>query len=104
MGVLAGVTNGVIGIFMTAALIGYFYVRLDKPNRLAESLGQASYWVYLIHFPVVIAAAGLVVVVDMPAIFKYLATLTIAIPLIALSYYVLVLGTPLKYAIVGKTR
>jgi uncharacterized membrane protein YukC len=53
---------------------------------------------------VVITAAGLVVVVDMPAIFKYLATLTIAIPLIALSYYVLVLGTPLKYAIVGKTR
>jgi glucan biosynthesis protein C len=104
MGVLAGVTNGMIGIFMTAALIGYFYARLDKPNRVAGLLGQTSYWVYLVHFPVVVAAGGLVVVLDMPAIFKYFATLAIAIPLIALSYYVLVLGTPLKYAIGGKTR
>jgi hypothetical protein len=53
---------------------------------------------------VVVAAGGLVVVLDMPVIFKYFATLAIAIPLIALSYYVLVLGTPLKYAIGGKTR
>lgn len=104
MGALAGVSNGVIGMLMTVALIGYFYARFDKPSRIGELLGHASYWVYLIHFPVVVAAGGLLVVVDVPAIIKYFATLAIAVPIIALSYYVLVLGTPLKHVIVGKTR
>ncbi len=103
-GILAGVTNGVLGIGMTAALIGWFYLRLDKPTNTGRVLGEASYWVYLVHFPIVVAAGGLVVVLDIPAILKYLLTLAIAIPVIALSYYVLVLGTPLRYAIVGKAR
>ena len=104
MGVLAGFTNGALGVCMTVAMIGLFHARLDKPTKAGEALGQASYWVYLIHFPIVVAAGGLVAVLDMPAVFKYLATLVIAIPIIAASYYWLVLSTPLKYAIVGKAR
>lgn len=104
MGLLAGATNGVLGIGMTIALIGLFHLRLDKPTKIGELLGQASYWVYLIHFPIVVAAGGVVSVLDAPAIIKYLATLAIAIPIIALSYYVLVLGTPLSSIIAGKRR
>ncbi|MEM9690602.1 MAG: acyltransferase family protein [Pseudomonadota bacterium] len=103
-GMLAGVTNGLIGISMTIALLGWFHLHLDRATRTGRVLGQASYWVYLVHFPIVVAAAGLVAVYDVPAILKYLATLALAIPLIALSYTVLVLGTPLRYAIVGKSR
>ncbi|MDF2177221.1 acyltransferase family protein [Aliiglaciecola sp. CAU 1673] len=104
VGMLAGVSNGVLGISMTIALLGWFHLRLNKPIKNAEVMGQASYWVYLIHYPIVVAAAGVVAVLDVPAVIKYVATLAIAIPLIALSYYLLVLRTPLRFAIAGKAR
>ncbi|NMH59113.1 acyltransferase family protein [Alteromonas ponticola] len=104
MGAIAGVTNGALGIAMTVALVGLFHLHMDKPTRSGKLFGQASYWVYLIHFPIVVAAGGVVAVLDAPALMKYAGTLAIAIPLITLSYYGLVLRTPLKYVIVGKTR
>ncbi|MEM1174512.1 MAG: acyltransferase family protein [Pseudomonadota bacterium] len=103
-GVLAGISNGMLGVGMTVALIGWFTLHLDKPTNAGRVLGQASYWVYLVHFPVVVAAGGLLVVADLPAILKYLLTLAIAIPVIAVSYYGLVLRTPLRHAIVGKAQ
>ncbi len=104
IGILAGTANAVLGIGMTIALVGWFHQQLDKPTKFGEVMAHASYWVYLIHFPFVVAAGGIVTVLAAPALIKYLATLTIAIPLIALSYYLLVLQTPLRYAIGGKTR
>jgi peptidoglycan/LPS O-acetylase OafA/YrhL len=103
-GMIAGVANGVLGVGMTVALIGWFHTHLDKPTKLGQILGQASYWIYLIHFPIVVATGGIVAVLDAPAIIKYLATLAISVPLIAFSYYLLVLGTPLRHVIVGKVR
>ncbi len=104
MGILAGVTNATVGIAMTIALVGWFHARLDRPTPLGATLGRASYWVYLVHFPVVVAAGGLVAVLDASAFTKYVLTLAIAIPVIALSYYALVLGTPLRYSIGGQVR
>jgi len=104
MGLLAGITNGVLGMCMTVALIGWCHLKLNKPSKIGEGLGQASYWVYLIHFPIVVFAGGIVAVFDTPALFKYFATLALAIPLIALSYFTLVLGTPLRHIIIGKKR
>ncbi len=104
MGIVAGIANATVGLAMTVALVGWFHTRLDRPTRVGESLGRASYWVYLIHFPIVVAAGGIVVVLDAPAVVKYLATLAIAIPIIALSYYLLVLRTPLRYSIAGMAR
>lgn len=103
IGLLAGATNGIIGICMTIALLGFFHAKLERPSPIAKVLTEASYWVYLIHFPIVVAAGGLVAVLDIPAVFKYLLTLSISIPTIALSYYVIVLKTPLKHVIAGKS-
>ena len=104
IGIVAGISNGVLGLCMTVALVGWFHLRLDRASNVGEGLGQASYWIYLIHFPIVVAAGGIVSVLQAPAVIKYLATLSIAIPLIAISYYWLVLGTPLRYIIAGKKR
>ena len=104
MGLLAGVTNGVVGITMTIALVGWFHLKLDKPTKWGEHLGRSSYWVYLIHFPIVVAVAGVVTLFDVPALVKYAATLVIAIPLIALSHYLSVCVTSLFYATLAKTH
>lgn len=103
-GLVAGIANGILGICMTIALIGWFYINLDKNSRLGEEFGKASYWVYLIHFPIVVAVGGLVSIIDSQAMFKYIITIAISIPIIAGSYFVLVLKTPLRYIIVGKSR
>ncbi|GEM_PF-6040971 len=103
MGIVAGTTNGIVGMCMTIALIGWFHLHLSKPTRIGDEFSKASYWVYLIHFPIVVAAGGIVSVLDLPSFIKYLLTLMFSLPIIAFSYFVLVLKTPLKRVIVGKT-
>ena len=103
MGMVAGATNAAVGVAMTVALMGWFHDKLDIRSNIGESLGRASYWVYLIHFPIVVAAGGIASVLDAPAIAKYGVTLAIAIPAIGLSYYGLVLGTPMRYLIAKET-
>ncbi|MEM1261074.1 MAG: acyltransferase family protein [Pseudomonadota bacterium] len=103
-GIVAGVSNAAIGLAMTVALIGWFHVHWERTTATSRLLNQASYWVYLIHYPVVIAAGGIVAIVTAPAVVKYLLTLVIAIPVIALTFTVLVLGTPLRGLLVGGPR
>ncbi len=103
-GLVAGISNGILGACMTITLIGWFYIRFDKTSRLAQEFGKASYWVYLVHFPIVVAVGGIVSTLEIHAAFKYGLTISCSIPIIAITYFVLVLNTPLRYVIVGKSR
>ncbi|MEM8981715.1 MAG: acyltransferase family protein, partial [Pseudomonadota bacterium] len=103
-GVIAGVSNAAVGLAMTVALLGWFHVYWERTTPTSRLLNQASYWVYLIHYPIVIAAGGVVAVLAAPAMLKYLLTLAIAVPIIWLTFAGLVLGTPLKRVLVAGPR
>ncbi|MEO1034113.1 MAG: acyltransferase family protein [Pseudomonadota bacterium] len=101
VGLIAGLSNAAIAGLMTFALLGFFLSRLNRATPLSIELGRASYWVYLIHLPVVVAAGAVWTSLVSPSFVKYLLTLAIAVPLIWGSYRLLIVGTPLGSVLLG---
>ncbi len=87
IGLLAGISNSVLAAFMTFGLLGIYQARYDRPSALLGYVSDASYWIYLIHFPLIIAIAGVLTVTPFPAVAKYLLTLAIAVPIVVGTYH-----------------
>ncbi|MEM7765355.1 MAG: acyltransferase family protein [Pseudomonadota bacterium] len=85
-GMLAGVSSAAIGIAATALLLAAFRNEQDKTRPFLDYLSAASYWVYLVHYPIIVFAGGMVSVLAWSAGWKYLATLTIAVPIVLGSF------------------
>jgi peptidoglycan/LPS O-acetylase OafA/YrhL len=56
-------------------------------------VADASYWIYLVHLPLVLALQTAFAKADLPAGVKYALILAIALPLLFASYQVLVRRT-----------
>ncbi|MEM6808394.1 MAG: acyltransferase family protein [Pseudomonadota bacterium] len=95
LGLIAGGTNAILAVAMTLCLLGIFQRFFATRGALGQYVSDASYWIYLIHFPVVIAAGGIMAVFDLPAVVKYLATIALSLPVILGSYEVLVRRSPM---------
>lgn len=85
-GALAGTSNAFIGVLATIGLLSFFERHFAKDSVIADYLGNASYWVYLVHYPVIVLAGGIVSVLYYPAAVKYALTLLIAVPIIVGSF------------------
>ncbi|MEL7023975.1 MAG: acyltransferase family protein [Pseudomonadota bacterium] len=83
-GLIAGFANGLLGAFATTGLLGAAQIYWRSSSRLMKYLNDISYWVYLVHYPIVIAAGGLVSVLPSTAMTKYLLSLALAIPTVLL--------------------
>lgn len=102
-GVVAGATNAALAALMTLGLLGVFQQRFDKrPSVLGQYVSEASYWIFLIHFPLLIAVAGLFSVTPFAAIVKYLLTLLVVVPLVIATYHFGVRATPLGRMLKGR--
>ncbi|MEO0347512.1 MAG: acyltransferase family protein, partial [Pseudomonadota bacterium] len=95
LGLIAGGTNAILAVAMTLGLLGIFQRFFATRGALGQYVSDASYWIYLIHFPVVIAAGGVMSVFELPALVKYLATIALSLPVILGSYEVLVRRSPM---------
>ncbi len=89
MGLVAGFSNGLLGAFATIALLGIAQRWMERQSEVADYLSAASYWIYLVHYPIVVAAGGIVSVIDSTAVIKYLLSVGIAVPMIFLSFEIL---------------
>lgn len=89
VGLVAGLGNSVLGACMTFGLLGLVVARESAPSVKGRYLSDASYWLYLIHLPVVVATGGAVSVLSLPALAKYLLTVAIALPLVFATYHVI---------------
>lgn len=80
---------------LVLGLIGVFQRRLDQPNRPVRYLSDASYWIYLVHLPVMFWLYGIAQKWELSALegFAFVLTATMAISLV--SYQLLVRHTPL---------
>ena len=86
IGVVAGAGNAIVAAIMTVALLELFQTRLNQPSATWRYVSDASYWIYLVHYPIVIATGGLVSLTPYPAIVKYALTLAIVVPILIASY------------------
>lgn len=86
MGVTAGLGNAALGALATISLIGGAHRWLQGDSGIADYLSRASYWIYLVHYPIVIAVGGLVSVLSASAGLKYLLSVSVAVPLTLASF------------------
>lgn len=104
MGLLAGVSNALLAVAITLGLIGLFQRHMAQRGPMGQYLSDASYWIYLIHYPIVIAAGGLLALTDWPALLKYVAVIALSLPLILGSYELMVRHGPLASLLGGRAR
>lgn len=74
-------------------LLGLCVARLRSERGWVRYLADASYWMYLMHLPIVVAVGGLLTHLDQPPAFKLLVTLTTATAILLLTYDAFVRST-----------
>jgi peptidoglycan/LPS O-acetylase OafA/YrhL len=74
----------------TFALIGLAMRFLADFSPMRRYIADASYWLYLIHLPIVMALQTTVAQFDWPAGMKFAAILAVAFPVMFASYQLLV--------------
>jgi peptidoglycan/LPS O-acetylase OafA/YrhL len=71
---------------MSLSLIGLFHALLHRERPWVRWLSDASYWVYLLHLPLVIATQTALVGSSLPGSLKLLIVLTLAVAITLITY------------------
>lgn len=77
----------------TFGLTGVALVVFERPSRLWRYLADSSYWVYLMHLPLVMALQVLVFDWPVPAAIKLAGIIAVALAILLMSYHYLVRNT-----------
>jgi len=93
--VLSAVLQPAYAWTMSLAMIGLFCRLFPHPRPAVSWLADASYWMYLVHVPLVIAVQMLVREWPLPPGVKFLLILGIVIPILLASYRWCVRYTPI---------
>jgi len=97
-----GITRSIVNAFsswvFSFGLIGLFIRYLDRPSARFRYIVDASYWIYLVHLPVVVFFSGLLTVTSLTVWPKIFATMACATLVGFLSYDAFV-----RSSFIGKT-
>lgn len=96
------VLHGQLTWLLIYASIGVFQRHFDHDSPWVAYISQSSYWVYLIHLPLVAFAAWYLVAVDAPAAVKFGLTASFTALLSFLSYHYLVRRTWISVLLNGR--
>lgn len=91
--IVAAVLTALAGWAWTYALLGLCTRFLTRERPAIRYLADASYWMYLIHMPILLACEVLVAGSPLPIIIKLLFTLTVTFAILLVSYHFLVRST-----------
>ncbi|MBI3282100.1 MAG: acyltransferase family protein [Acidobacteria bacterium] len=95
--------TGAIAVWLfVLGLTGWFLRRLDTPDPRVRYLSDASYWIYLIHVPLLLALHLALAPVALPAVLKFAIVVAAASALLLLSYDLLVRPTWLGVLLNGR--
>jgi peptidoglycan/LPS O-acetylase OafA/YrhL len=87
---------------MSFGLIGLFRKLFSAKRRGVRYLSDASYWMYIIHLPLVMAAQWLVRDWDFPAIVKFVLICAAVSALLLATYRAFVRYTPIGMMLNGR--
>ena len=94
--------RGLFTWYMTFAFIGFFLRFFQRPRKVVNYLADASYWTYLIMFPIVILFQRQLRKSGMPIGMKYLISVTLTFGVCLLSYHFLVRSTTVGRLLNGR--
>lgn len=86
---------------MSLGLIGLFRRYFDRDRVAVRWLSDASYWMYLVHLPLVIVAQALLLDRPWPAVVKFSFVLAVALAITLVSYRWCVRFTPIGWLLNG---
>lgn len=89
---------------MIIGLMGLFHTFMNFENRSIRYFSDASYWLYIAHLPLVIAAQALVCDWRLPAVVKFLLIVVVVTGLLLISYQLLVRHTWLGLLLNGPRK
>jgi len=88
---------------MIFGLLGLFQCRASRPLAPIRYLSEASFWIYLIHFPIVLLLQILIKDVALPALLKFALVAAAATLILLGSYEALVRQTFLGALLNGRS-
>ena len=89
------IVAGVVGWLMTLGSFGLAFRIAPRDRPWLRFLVESSYWVYLVHYPVVMALQVLFAQVEGPGLLEYAATTALTFAFCLLTFVLLVRRTPL---------
>ena len=110
---LCAMGNAILCWLWTFAWIGLFLKYVSEPRRLVRYMSDASYWMYIMHLPVVVGLQFALLPLPIPALAKIPIVLALAIAILVASYdlmvrptwvHVLAERTPLPTPSAGSAR
>ncbi len=92
------------GLSLSISLIGLNLAQrfLSKRNRLMGFVSDASYWIYIVHFPIVLMIQYVLLDQSGGVLQKYLITCSLTLLICFLSYLILVRWTPIGWMLNGR--
>lgn len=101
---LVSLSGGICSWLTLFSFIGLFLIYFEKENKYVSYFSNASYWVYLIHVPLLLILSGLFYKFEMCALVKCLLSILITFMLTILSYELLVRKTFIGKFLNGEKR
>lgn len=98
----AVLTSGLLAGLLTFAVTGLFLRYLDGYSRVARYLTDGSYWMYLIHLPLLVWMTVWMLDEPWPALGKFAIGQAAVIPILLLSYHYLVRSTAIGAMLNGR--
>ncbi len=93
-----------IAVWMSVVCLVIGKKYLNVHNRYMRFFSESSYWIYLIHFPLIVSVQYRLMDKDWSLLAKFGATLAITFGVGALSYVLLVRWTPIGWLLNGRKK
>ena len=87
---------------LSAGFIAFFVRFANKPNRFFAYFSEASYWIYIVHLPIVLAALNLLAKWQVPFFWSFVISTFFTFGISTLSYHWLVKDTIIGKFLAGK--
>ncbi len=87
---------------VTFGLMGLCEALLSKGRRWVRFVSDSSYWLYLVHLPLIILGQGLLLRVEMPALVEFGVLTLVTFAVLLVSYRYLVRYTPIGVMLNGR--
>ncbi|MCG7546615.1 acyltransferase family protein [Pseudoalteromonas sp. Of7M-16] len=88
----------------TVLVLQLGYLFLNRANRLSRYLSEASYWVYLVHVPLLLYIQFPLINLDLPVFAKFTISLLATLSSSLFTYHFLVRGRFLGHLLNGKKK
>ena len=93
-----------ISVYMSlwCLLVGKKY--LDRKNRLLTIISESSYWVYIVHLPILLMIQYALLDIHLGATVEFLISSLLTLSMSIASYYLLIKPTPLVWLLRGRSK